>query len=156
MKLWTAFVTGLCLATGACAQVPVLAAGAALPALALKDQHDRPAPVAADTRQILFAADNAGAKLMTAWLDAKPAGWLNDTQRVYLADIHQMPGLVTRLFALPKLQEKPYRIVLGREAADLAMFPRRKECVTLLPVTAGQLGEAAYACDAASLAAQLQ
>lgn len=138
------------------AQVNTLRAGDVLPVLTLKDQHDKTAIVPADLRQVIFAADNGGAGLVTGWLDAQPKEWLQQTKRVYLADIHKMPGLITRMFALPKLREKPYQIVLGREEADLAVFPRKKDCVTLLPVSAGKLGEAVFACDAPSLQGALK
>jgi hypothetical protein len=138
------------------AQADTLRAGDPLPTLMLKDQHDKPAAVPADLRQIIFAADNGGAGLVTGWLDAQPKDWLQQSRRVYLADIHKMPGLITRMFALPKLREKPYQIVLGREQADLAAFPRKKDCVTLLPVSSGKLGEAVFACDAPSLQGALK
>lgn len=138
------------------AQVAPLQTGDGLPPLRLNDQHDKPFILAADTRQILFAADNAGASLATAEIDRHGGAWLTETKRAYLADIHKMPGLVSRLVALPKLREKPYAIALGREAADLAMLPRKKECVTVLPVQDGKLGEAQFACDAAALAEALK
>lgn len=141
---------------GVSAQGNPLQTGDALPTLSLKDQHDNPASLPADVRQIIFAADNAGAGLAGDWLDAQPKDWLTRTRRVYLADIHKMPGLIARMFALPKLRDKPYSIVLGRQEADLAAFPRRKDCVTLLPVNDGRIGEASYACDAASLQAALK
>lgn len=138
------------------AQVGTLQRGDVVPALRLNDQHDKPFVLAADTRQIIFAADNGGAGLVMSELDRRGASWLKESKRAYLADIHKMPGLVTRMFALPKLREKAYPIALGREETDLAMFPRKKECVTLLPIDAGKLGEASYVCDAAALQAALQ
>ncbi len=145
-----------CLVLPAIAQVSPLRAGDSLPALKLNDQHDKPAAIPADLQQVIFAADKAGSALVTDWLDKQPADWLVRTKRVYLADIHKMPGLVTRMFALPKLRDKPYTIVLGREAGELGMFPQREGCVTLLPVTAGKVGEAAYACDAPGLQRALE
>ncbi|WP_374326313.1 hypothetical protein [Azonexus sp.] len=146
----------VCLTLPALAQVPSLRAGDPMPRLQLKDQHDKPASIPADLQQVVFAADKAGSALVTDWLDQQPADWLARTKRVYLADIHKMPGLVTRMFALPKLRDKPYAIVLGREAGDLAMFPARENCVTLLPVTAGKVGEVSHACDANSLQGALK
>jgi hypothetical protein len=140
----------------AIAQAPPLQTGSNLPSVMLNDQHDKPFKLAANTRQILFAADNGGAGLVMAELDRRGATWLADTKRAYLADIHKMPSLVTRLFAMPKLREKTYPIALGREAKDLAMFPRRKDCVSLLTIEAGKLGEISYACDAAALQAALK
>jgi hypothetical protein len=153
------FLAGLALGLvsfAAIAQATPLQTGDALPALMLNDQHDKPYVLNADTRQILFAADNDGAELVMAELDRRGASWLKESKRAYLADIHKMPSLVTRLFAMPKLREKTYPIALGREAADLAMYPRKKGCVSLLPIKAGKLGEVIYACDATALKAALQ
>lgn len=124
----------------------VLMDGDVLPSLALTDQHDKPAEIPPNTRQLLFAADNGGAGLVTSLLDDKAADWLQQTQRVYLADIHRMPGLVARFVALPRLREKPYPIVLGREEGDLAMFPRKTDCVTVMSVRDGRVGSASFAC----------
>lgn len=134
----------------------VLKDGDQLPVLALRDQHDKPAAVPPSTRQLLVAADNSGAGLVTDLLDSMGANWLEQTQRVYLADIHKMPALVSRFVALPRLRDKPYPIVLGREEGDLAMFPRKKDCVTVIPVIEGKLGVAGFACSAEELRSAVQ
>lgn len=138
------------------AQLIPLQQGDTLPALRLNDQHDKPYLLAADIQQIMFAADNAGAELVMGELDQRGGPWLKETRRAYLADIHKMPSLVSRLFAMPKLREKTYSIALGREATDLAMFPRQKDCVSLLTIQAGKLGDVSYACDAKTLQFALQ
>ncbi len=134
----------------ALAQNP-LQEGAPLPVISLMNQHEKPAEIPRNTRRVLFAADNAGAEMMMTLLDAKAGNWLQETQQVYLADIHKMPALISRMFALPKLQEKPYNVILGREETDLAAWPRQKGCVTLIPVAAGLLGKPDYACNSGAL-----
>lgn len=150
-----ALVAVLLSAQAPAADVVPLKMGDAVPALALKDQHDRPAGIPADTRRIIFAADNDAASLVGDFLDAQPGSWLIDTRQVYLADIHKMPSLIARMIALPKLRSKPYRIVLGREAGDLAAWPRQRGCAMLIPVDGHALGAPVAACDAASLKAAL-
>lgn len=135
---------------------PVLAIGDTLPALTLQDQHDRPSPIPATTRELIFAADNAGAKLVEALLAARDKDWLIRTERVYLADIHRMPALISRMFALPSLRERPYAVILGREAGDLAMLPRKAGCVTLMPLHEGRLAPYHYACNAGEFGEHLK
>ncbi len=130
-----------------------LKAGDPLPTLALTDQHEKPAPISPDTRHLIFAAEKGASEMVTTLLDSKGAAWLKQTGGVYLADIHAMPGLVSRMFALPKLREKPYPIVLGRNEPDLAMIPHKKDCVTLIAVQDGKLGEVRYACTSDELKA---
>ena len=132
-----------------------IAKGDVLPSLMLTDQHDKPAEIPGNTRQLLFAADNSGAGLVTGLLDSKEKNWLRQTRRVYLADIHKMPSLIARFAALPQLRDKPYPIVLGREVHDLAMFPRKKDCVTVMPVEEGRLKSVVFACSSEELRSAL-
>jgi hypothetical protein len=134
----------------------VLAAGSPLPDLAqIKDQHDKAISIPVTTQKLIFAADNTGASLVTAFLDAQAPNWLETQQAFYLADIHKMPGFVTKMFALPQLREKPYLIALGREEADLAVFPRQKGCVTLMKVADSKVSAAEFACSEDALKAAL-
>jgi len=135
--------------------VDTLKAGDALPALSLTDQQDKPAVIATHVTRVIFAADNTGASMVTALLDSHAPTWLTDTNSVYLADIHKMPSLIAKMFALPQLREKPYTIVLGREEADLAMFPRQKGCVSLLPMADGKVKEVVFLCNEDELKARL-
>lgn len=151
--MWTKRVLAILL-LGVASQVAAeggVAEGDALPSLMLTDQHDKPAEIPANTRQLLFAADNGGAGLVTGLLDSKEENWLQQTRRVYLADIHRMPSLIARFVALPQLRDKPYPIVLGREERDLAMFSRKKDCVTVMPVEDGRLKSVAFACSSEEL-----
>lgn len=143
----------LLLTCASLAQAATLGAGDALPALSLRTQHEQPASPAANARQWLFAADNDGANLVAVLLDGQPASWLADTQRVYLADIHKMPALIARMVALPRLRDKPYPILLGREPEDLAMLPRQRGCVSVLDIQQQKISTVRFACDQGGLAA---
>ena len=136
----------LAMATPAGAQT-LLRVGDPLPPVTIADQHDQRPGIPDDTRQILFAADNTGAGLVTRMLDARDANWLKQTHRVYLADIHKMPGLIARLVALPQLRDKPYSILLGREEADLILFPRKKDCVSVMNVRKMKIDDISFACS---------
>ena len=135
------------------AQAAVLGVGDVLPALKLSTQHEQPASPAANARQWLFAADNDAANLVSALLDGQPASWLADTRRVYLADIHKMPTLIARMVALPRLRDKPYPILLGREADTLAMLPRQRGCVSVLDIEQQKIRAVRFACDQGGLTA---
>ena len=123
-----------------------LGGGDRLPVLMLKDQHDRQAVFPETTSRVLLAADNSGSQKVMVLIERMGATWLKDTNTVFLADIHRMPSLIASLVALPQLRDKPYPIVLGREEADLAMFPRRKDCVTLLDLKQGVFSAPVFAC----------
>jgi hypothetical protein len=60
-------------------------------------------------------------------------------------DIHSMPAIITRLFALPKMRKCPARIILCEDEKTLAPFPRNPERITVLFLTGdGKLKEIRY------------
>ena len=114
-----------------------VAPGQALAPITATDQHDRPWRIEPTTRIVLFAADKAASDLVTEALRERGAEVLRERQAVFLADIHAMPSLVTRLFALPALRELPFAIGLARDAALSAGIPRYKAQVTLVTLRDG-------------------
>lgn len=154
LKSFTVLLLGCLIGPVAFAAGP-LKTGDPLPVLALTDQHEKPATLGTETRHLIFAADKGASEMVTTLLDTRGGAWLKQTNGVYLADIHRMPGLISRMFALPQLREKTYPITIGRNEPDLAMFPRKKDCATLISVQDGKLGEARFACTDDELKAGL-
>ncbi|MBG6082174.1 NADPH-dependent ferric siderophore reductase [Rubrivivax gelatinosus] len=144
------------LALAGAAGAATVAPGAPLPALALQDQNERPWSVAPGTRRLVFAADRAGSELVQSALGADGAQRLAAARAVYVADIHAMPALVTRLFALPALRSRPYPVGLVRDDQAAAELPRRAGQATVLELDAqGAVAAVHYAADAAALQALL-
>ncbi len=135
-----------------------LIAGAALPTLTLKDQHDKPVAIPADTRWMLFSAEKAVSDMVGSVLSAEPAGVMGRAHLVYVADLSAMPAMMTRMFALPKLRELPYSIALVRDAADVAQvadLPRQPGAATLLRLDNGRIAQVTAVGNAADLRAAL-
>lgn len=89
----------------------------------LLDQHDAPYTLNEQTRVLLVARDMDGAKLVNAALEGKPKGYLNERQAIFLADISRMPRVIASLFALPKMRDYSYRILLDRDARIAPRYP---------------------------------
>lgn len=103
----------LCLLSTA---VLALEPGERLASWTLLDQHDAPYTLNDETRILLVARDMDGAKLVDAALEGKPKGYLDERHAVFLADISRMPSVIATLFALPKMRDYNYRILLDRDA----------------------------------------
>lgn len=142
MKLRHLFFLLACLTSGAAAAP--LGPGDELPPLELRDQHDETHRVSAETRTLLFAPDRESAQLVTSALEGQDAAALAERGIRYLADISGMPGIITQLFALPKLRERPYPILLAEEPEQVSHLPRRAEQVTLLRLDDGTIVEVDY------------
>ncbi|MDY0050437.1 MAG: hypothetical protein RBR73_06780 [Halothiobacillaceae bacterium] len=128
-----------------------LAPGAALPSIQLKDQHDKMHTVPADTSLLIFAVEKAPSDMVNEVLMARPKDFLAMRQAVFIADISEMPSFVTSMFALPKMRERPYPVLLGYEAADTSFMPRRKGTVTLIHLKDGAVTSVDYVTEAAAL-----
>lgn len=135
------------LSTGLVQAAEPLKVGDKLPNIALTTQHDKAYNFDNSVKRIIMSAEKQSAGLVTDLLDSKPASYLKDSQTVYLADMHRMPSLITKFVALPQLREKSYDIVLGREEADLAVFPREKGCLTLMSIKEQTIESLKFVCN---------
>jgi NADPH-dependent ferric siderophore reductase len=134
----------------------VLEAGAALPSINLKDQHEKPVTIAPDTKLVFFAAEMGGSRLMTKALGTLPPTALKDKNAVYIADISGMPAIFSTIVALPRLQKVGYTVGLIRDSKDGASLPRKPGTVTVLKVDAGKVSAVDFARDAQQIKAHLK
>lgn len=128
-----------------------LAVGDELPVLTLKDQHDRPVVMPGDAQLLLFAVEKPAADLVNRFLDKQRNGFLERHGAVFLMDISAMPKMITRMFALPKMRKRPYRIVLADDAEALAFLPRRQNQVTVVELNAGVVEQIDFVVDESDL-----
>ena len=73
---------------------------------------------------------------------------MQEKKAVYIADISSMPGLISTIIAVPKMQKAPYRIALIRFEKDGERLPRKPGTVTVLKVDAGKVSAVEFASDA--------
>lgn len=151
LKKWL-LLTLLCLGLNA----PVLAAelkvGDTLPPITLKNQHDKPITVAADLQTLLFTIEKPASDLVNDYLLKQDKAFLSSKQAYFLADISGMPSMITKMFAIPKMQERPYDILLAYDAQEAAFMPRQKNHVTMVKMEAGKVAEILFVKDEAGLA----
>ncbi len=125
--------------------------GQPLPALTLKDQHDKAWQIEADTRLVLFAAGRKASNLALAVLGAQPKDFLPQRRALYLADMSRMPGFVTRTFALPSLRDQPFRVGVSLDERVLADWPAQSDAVLLIDLEQGKVSRIRSAATEAEL-----
>lgn len=133
-----------------------LGAGMSLPTLALTDQNDASATIGPDVRLVLFTRDMAAADIVKEALADNGVALLDTAHAVTVSDISSMPRLITRLFALPAMRKRPYRMILDRDGTPTADFPSEKGKVTVLVVDQSKIERVEYIDTAAALRARLQ
>lgn len=122
----------------------------------LLDQFEQPYTLNDDARIVLVAKNMDGAKLLDTALQGKPRGYLEQRQAVFLAEISRMPKPIASLFALPKMRDYHYRILLDREARVTSRYPVEEGAVLWLALRDGHLVEQRSYRDAAALAQALE
>lgn len=139
------------------AQTPApVAVGQALPALSLKDQHDKPWQITPSTRLVMFAAGRKASNLTQSVLQALPKDQLTRKNAVYLADMSKMPSFITRTFALPTLRDMPYVIGVSTDETTLAAWPRQTDAVTLIELDQRVVKRISHVTTEADLRAALE
>jgi hypothetical protein len=139
------------------AQEPPLAAGDRLAPFELADQHGAPGKVDESVRLLLFAADMDAGDLVNQALEADPALTdLGARGAVFVSDIHRMPALVTRLFALPSMRRRPYRMLLDRGPGPTLRLPREEGKVSILVLDGLRIRSVAFAATPEAVAEALR
>lgn len=131
-------------------------AGERLAPWTLLDQFDAPYTLNDETHILLVARDMDGAKLVNAALEGQPKGYLEQRQAVFLADISRMPGVIATLFAVPKMRDYNYRILLDRNARIAPRYPAGEGEVLWLQLEDGKLVEQKVFKEAGALKSALE
>jgi len=122
----------------------------------LFDQHDQPYTLDDQLQVLLVGSDMDGAKLLDAALQGKPKGYLEQRQTVFLADISRMPAIIGKLFAIPKMRDYSYRVLLDRDARIAPRYSAGEGQVLWLELSDGALVQQRQFHDAAALSTALE
>lgn len=92
----------------------------------LPDPHGVTNTLKAETRFVIVASEMTISKSITAWLTAKEPGFLEARRAEYVSDITPMPGLISYLFAKPKMRKYPFRMLLAEDPSFAQTYPRKE------------------------------
>lgn len=112
--------------------------------VSFEDQHGNSLELNEQVSWVIFSHNNDGAKVVKEAIDQTGLTDFARYQGIYIADISKMPGLVTRLFAMPAMRKYEFRMALDREGNLTQDFPRSADQVTLLKLSNLKLVEQAF------------
>lgn len=138
------------------ASAMALETGERLAPWTLLDQHDQAYTLDDQLQVLLVARSMDAAKLVDTALQDKPKGYLEQRNTVFLADISRMPKVIGSLFAIPKMRDYNYRILLDRDARIVPRYPVDNTSVLWLDLRQGQLQGQRSFTDAHELAKALE
>jgi hypothetical protein len=88
-------------------------------------------------------------------LAGRDQAFLDEHGVVYVANISGMPAVITRLFALPRMRERPYRMLLDRDGNATKDIPAVPGRPTVLTLVRGQVVRVSQPGDPGALAAEI-
>jgi hypothetical protein len=108
------------------------AANSVLPKIELPDQHGAPRAIDETVRVVIFTRDMDAGKIVKEAGEKAGPGPLSTNGVVYVADLSGMPGVIRDLFAMPKLRDRPYPLLVDVEGEKTAGFPSAEGRPTVL------------------------
>lgn len=131
--------------------------GHAFPARSVKDQHDKPVTLPGQAAVIIYANSKSADEWINPVLAEFGAEALRAHQVEYVSDISRMPGLISRMIALPQLRERSYPVVLLRDATEVAGMPSPPSgCVDWVSLDAGIVTSVTPLCGASQVQEHLK
>ena len=128
-------------ASGVHAQVSpdrAVGVGDPFPAWELTDQFDETHQLPGEaTKVVVFSRSKQADESLSPVLESVAGKRLVSGEVLYLSDISRMPGLISRLFALPALRDRDYRVVLIREEGVADSLETRSDCLALYRLEQG-------------------
>lgn len=111
---------------------PIIQIGDPFPQWELTDQYEQLHKLPGDlTQTIVFARSKQADETLAPVLESVVGDRLSSGEVIYLSDISRMPGLISRLFALPSLRDRDYPVVLIREEGMSAPLVTETDCLAL-------------------------
>lgn len=78
----------------------------------LPDQFDKIHSVDGKLSYIIISFEKENSKIVNEFLSTKSEKFLDEKNSVFIADISGMPTIITKMFALPKMRDYKYPILL--------------------------------------------
>jgi hypothetical protein len=147
-----AAVTG---AAASNADTEIVAVGGMLAPIALEDQHGQLGGVDASTRAVLLTRDMDAGSFVREALAMEGAAKLERAGAVYVADVHRMPAPIRRLISLPRMRERPYRVLLDTDGGPTAALPFEDGKVTWLLLSGLRVVEVRFLASSEDVGAAL-
>ncbi|BBP46936.1 hypothetical protein THMIRHAS_23090 [Thiosulfatimonas sediminis] len=99
-----------------------------------QDQFEQPLAYSSETKWVLLSSEKAAGKLVKESLDALNLTDLAAKNGLYIADVSAMPGLITKLFAVPKMRDYAFKMAVVNDEQGLVGWPKQADKVSAIQV----------------------
>lgn len=112
----------------------------------LPDQFNKMHTVSDDTQTLIVSFEKDTGKMVNEFLASKEADFLQKHHAVFIANISGMPSIITKLFALPKMQDYKHTILLIYDEND-KRFLQKDELSTVYKIENGVVKDIQFVKD---------
>jgi len=120
--------------------------GDGLPGITLPDQFDKNYNIRADDTTLIMAFEKDVSVGVNEYLKIKPGNFLPQHHAKYISDISSMPGIITSMFALPKMKKYPFSMLLIYDDFG-KKFNRQEGKITVFKLKYGVVQSIRYITD---------
>ncbi|MBB6523656.1 hypothetical protein [Pseudoteredinibacter isoporae] len=114
-----------------------LKVGDRFPDIEFEDQFDVKQKIEPTDTLVLMSFEKDVSEKVNEFLVKKDSEFLESNNSRYIADISGMPGLITKMFALPKMRDYNYRLLLIKEEKNTEYFEQAKGQLTVYTLKDG-------------------
>ncbi len=107
-------------------------------AFTLLDQFEKPHTIATDIKTIIVSFEKSTGADMNAFLNAHQPDYLQKHQAVFIANISEMPSLITKLFAMPKMRKYKHTILIINDEEN-HQFAYQEDKITIYKIENGKV-----------------
>jgi hypothetical protein len=96
------------------------------------------------TQLLVIAFEKDTGALVNDYLATMDPFYMPKHRAVFIADINKMPSIITKMFALPKMQKYKHLVYLHYEEQFQNFVPHREEKITLARIKEGKVESISY------------
>ncbi|MBU1641774.1 hypothetical protein KKE54_00320 [bacterium] len=121
-------------------------AGEKVPPITLPDQFGKEVTLRSDDTTLIMAFEKDASVGVNEYLKTKPSAFLAEHHTKYISDISAMPTIITKLFALPKMKDYPFSLMLIYDDFG-KQFNREKGKITVFQLRQGMIQSIGFISD---------
>lgn len=127
-----------------------------LQAVAFEDQWEKPNPLTAQTKWVVFSHHMKGGDWVKETLHELKIKDLPAKGGLYVADVSGMPSLITKYMAMPAMRDYAFPIGLAMDDDMVEGWPKKEDQVSIIFLDKLAVKDVKYYADEASIKAQLK
>ncbi|PIE62158.1 MAG: hypothetical protein CSA25_06540 [Desulfobacter postgatei] len=117
--------------------------GDRLPTFKIVDQFDKEHVLSADANTIIVTSSRGTSEIIRDYLLAQEKDFLEKNRAYYVADISGMPSFIAKFFAIPKMKDCPFSILLVDEEQTKS-FSKKNDQITIYTIENAKVSSVNY------------